>query len=222
MRLLQATEPEEIDKAVAAWEIASVTSSFLIAAWLVPDLGMGRGYLSLLPLSLGFALIFLSHRWRHESAATPGFRIDNFLPAIRLLAIPTLLAICFLIALGWYMGSLRTQRSNLGIWLVTASTLAFIQQYVLLGYLNRRAMILMGRGFFSVFLVAALFVLLHMPNPWLCVLTFVGGLIWAAVYQRAANIFTLALSHAAVTIVLAMALPNWVVINLRIGIKFFG
>jgi membrane protease YdiL (CAAX protease family) len=107
-------------------------------------------------------------------------------------------------------------------WLVTASLWGFIQQYVLQGYLNRRAMILMGRGFFSVLLVATLFALLHMPNPWLCALTFVGGLIWAAAYQRVPNIFALALSHAVVAIALAMTLPNWVVNNLRIGIKFFG
>jgi membrane protease YdiL (CAAX protease family) len=219
---LLTTRSDEIDKAVAAWEIASVTSSFLLAAWLVPALSMGRTTLSLLPLSMGFALMFLSHRWRRESPQTLGFRIDNFLPAIRLVAAPTILAVCFFTMYGFYMGTIRTQRSNLVTWLVTASIWALIQQYVLQGYLNRRAIILMGRGFSSVLLVATLFALLHLPNLWLSILTFVGGLIWAVVYQRTPNIFALAISHAVVAIVLAMTLPNWVVNNLRIGIKFFG
>jgi membrane protease YdiL (CAAX protease family) len=54
------------------------------------------------------------------------------------------------------------------------------------------------------------------------VATFVGGLIWAAVFQFEPNLPALALSHAVMSMLLAMSLPNWVLNNLRIGYRYFG
>jgi len=63
---------------------------------------------------------------------------------------------------------------------------------------------------------------LHLPNPWLMAATFLGGLIWAAVYQRAPNLWALALSHALMTWVLISTLPAAALGGLRVGYKFFG
>src|SRR4051794_1234786 len=48
-------------------------------------------------------------------------------------------------------------------------------------------------------------------------ITFVGGLIWDAVYQREPDNFALAVSHGVVRIVSATELANWVANKLRMG-----
>ena len=74
----------------------------------------------------------------------------------------------------------------------------------------------------SVFVVAFVFALLHMPNPWLAAATFAGGLLWAWVYQRTPNLYALGLSHGLMTWVLISSVPPAALHNLRVGFKFFG
>ena len=98
----------------------------------------------------------------------------------------------------------------------------FVQQYVLQSFINRRAQIVWQRGVRSVLLTAVIFALLHFPNPWLMLITFIGGLVWAFVYQRAPNLFALALSHSLMTWVLVSTLPTSALNHLRIGFKYFA
>jgi len=99
---------------------------------------------------------------------------------------------------------------------------ALFQQYALQGYINRRAQMALGKGGGSILLVASVFAIFHLPNPVLAAVTLVGGLIWAAIYQREANLFALAASHTVASISLAMALPLNVINGLRVGFKYFG
>jgi membrane protease YdiL (CAAX protease family) len=52
--------------------------------------------------------------------------------------------------------------------------------------------------------------------------TFVGGVVWAFVYQRAPNLFALAVSHSVMTWVLVSTLPMQALNHLRIGFKYFA
>jgi membrane protease YdiL (CAAX protease family) len=82
-------------------------------------------------------------------------------------------------------------------------------------------MILAGRGWGSVLIVAVVFALLHLPNVWITTITFVGGLIWAAVYQRVPNLFALAITHSLMTWFIVSTLPPTALHHLRVGLGYF-
>ena len=215
------------DRALAAWEIASVASSILIAEWILSAV-MGRSKLAVaIPIALAFVLMIGSHRWRGETLRDLGFRFDNFLRAGKLLLLPMLLTAVLGLLAGWWFGEgMSFLRWHAGRPIAGQLVLGFgwglLQQYVLQGFINRRAQVIWGQSWLSIILVAILFGGLHLPNPWLAVLTFGGGIIWAAIYQRAPNLFALAVSHSLMTWVLVSTLPASALNHLRIGFKYFG
>lgn len=215
------------DRALAAWEIASVASSILIAEWMLAAMVGRSKFVLAIPIALAFIFMIYSHRRRGETPRDLGLRVDNFLQAVKLLSLPMVLigGVCLLV--GWWAGAeinfLRwhTGRPILGQ-LVLGFGWGLVQQYVLQSFINRRAQIVCGPGWLSILLVALVFGGLHLPNPWLTVVTLVGGVIWAAVYQRAPNIFALAVSHSVITWVLVSTLPASALNHLRIGFRYFG
>jgi membrane protease YdiL (CAAX protease family) len=214
------------DRALAAWEIASVVSSVLLAEWVVFSVGGGSQVLLFVPVTFAFVLMFVSHWLRGESAREVGWRLDNFLEAARLLVMLLAAPALLLLAFGWLNSNLNLVRWTGGQSILGMPALGvlwgLLQQYALQGFINRRAQILWGRGWLSVFLVALVFGALHLPNPVLSLMTFAGGLVWAYVYQRAPNLLALGLSHGVMTWVLVSSLPPASLYNLRVGFKFFG
>jgi membrane protease YdiL (CAAX protease family) len=212
----------EESRALAAWEIASVTSSFLIVAWLILPFADGSKLAGALPVCLAFGLIFLSHRLRQETGREIGWRLDNFLAAARLLILPMAAAASLIILIGWLGQSPHLSFAQLwkrALWL---PAWGLMQEYVMQGYINRRAQIIWGKGWRSILLVALLFAIFHLPNPWLTFATFAGGLLWAAVYQRVPNIPALGLSHGIMALLLVSELPAHTLRGLRVGIKYFS
>ncbi len=206
---------------LALWEIVSVVTSCLIAEWVVLAFAGHARLITAIPVLFAVGLMAFSHRERGETLLDIGFRMDNFLASCRLLLLPTAVAVALIAATGWFAshaifaGQFRARYTSLPLW-------ALFQQYTLNGFINRRAQLALGKGIKSITLVAVVFALLHLPNPLLASLTFIGGLIWAGVYQRHPNLFALALSHTVLSMTLALTISPNLLNSLRVGFKYFG
>ena len=214
-------EVQASNRIIAAWEMISVIMSFLMAEWIVRPFSSHDRITVAVPLAFAIILMVLSHRARGETSHTVGWRVDNFWPALRLLALPILCGTALIILAGFLSGGFASKKWTQGQWLLWLPVWALVQQYALQGFVNRRAQIIFGAGYRSVLVVALVFALLHLPNPWLTAATFIGGLLWAAVYQRVPNLPALAISHALISILLVWAVPNPVLGGLRVGIRYF-
>jgi len=215
------------DRALAAWEIGSLVSSALIAEWILSAAAGRTKLIVLVPAALAFVLAIASHVLHSEGLRDLGFRFDNFLTALKLLALPMIAVAILCAGLGLFFGTRpdpfrwHPERQLAGQ-LALGFLWGLVQQYALQSFINRRAQVIWHQGARSVLLTAFIFAVLHFPNPWLMVVTFIGGLVWCAVYQRAPNLFALALSHAVMTWVLVSTLPLSTLNHLRIGFNYFA
>jgi hypothetical protein len=155
-------------------------------------------------------------RAHHESRGDLGLRLDNIAVSARDVFPATFVLGAALVIVGFALGSLRVDARGLDralLYLVWA----FLQQYALQAIVFRRLLVAGAGPRRAAFVAAIIFSSAHIPNVPLMAFTFAGGWLWTTWFRRHPNLFTLAVSHAVLAIVLVSALPPGVMQNLRVG-----
>jgi membrane protease YdiL (CAAX protease family) len=117
-------------------------------------------------------------------------------------------------------GNLLAQRFALSVALYYWGALA--QQVLMNGYFVNRLSYGLSHRTQVTFLTGILFSLVHLPNPVLTPMTFLGGMLSAYFFQRNKNVYLLALFHTILAVTIKYFLPHAWHHNLRVGPGFFG
>jgi membrane protease YdiL (CAAX protease family) len=193
--------------------LALILGLIFAIIWIVKPLG--RPGLDLTLRVLTGVLLFASPLLHHDSLERLGLRIDNFVSALAGVLPISAAAAAVAIVAGWSLHSIDPPRDparELAYYLAWA----FAQQFALQAIVLRRLEDIGVRGA-APFAAAALFSLVHAPNPGLVILTFLGGLLWCSNFRRTPNLFAVTLSHAVLAVVIASTMPPQVIGGYRIG-----
>lgn len=182
--------------------------------WVADPLVDVPGPWVVLPVVIVIALCLAHNR----KSGDWGFSSRAFVPALTwsiALTVPLVAALWFI---GHAMGPAPVRREPLLDFLYVM-VWGGAQQFVLQTVVLRESQAVAGRG--AVFLAAAVFASLHLPNPFLVIVTFTGGLAWCWIYARHPNVLPLALSHATATVVILLSFDPAVTGGLRTGWHYF-
>lgn len=168
-------------------------------------------------VAVGGAVIALAvwHNLRHGEW---GVRWRVIGGASRGALLVTLPGVALIFAAGWALGTLHDRRDFLGSF-VPLVVWGVGQQWVLQTVLLREAQRASSRRV-GIVVAAALFGLLHLPNPLLTAVTIVGAVCWCAIYDRYPNIVPLAVSQGLGTLALRHAFDPETLGRLRVGYSY--
>jgi hypothetical protein len=208
-----------ISRRQAILELAFMVSCVEAIMWIVPLVPDQRTAYKGLALMIVVLLVTCLVR-DLVGARRLGFRLDNFPRVLARLMLPLAAFVLITVAVGFAAGTLRFGARFYSM-LTFVPPWALLQQYMLLGFSNHRLRLIVGQGRASVVATAALFSLLHLPNPALTVACAAGGYIWAREYEREPNLFATAITHGVASAFLANTLPGWLLKNMVVGYNFF-
>ena len=192
----------------------AIAAIILGYTWVAAPLVAVRGPWLVLPVVLVVTLCVLHNRRSQDW----GFASRAFWPALGWSLALTVVFVALLVFLGGRLGPPPHRDAPLLDFLYVIIW-GGSQQFVLQTVIRREAGAVFGRV--AVLVAAAIFAAFHAPNPFLMTVTFIGGLVWCAIYSRHPNIVPLALSHAAATVAILTSFPPSVTGALRTGWRYF-
>ena len=216
----EAAAPLDREVIVTSLEVILVVAFLLVYIWIIEP--RSRAYAA--PgFVVFFAFAFLLHVRHNDTAAELGIRLDTFGRALREAFLVIVPALILTATLGVRLGggvALDPQRTALAfLW---GYPWALFQQYGLQCVIGRRLeRVVRGEVAHDV-TCAALFGTLHLPNPFLTVVTFGAAYCFCALFRRCPNLFALALAHTLASTVLYHFLPPEITHFMRVGPGFFG
>jgi membrane protease YdiL (CAAX protease family) len=164
------------------------------------------------------AVVSILAAWHDFRRGEWGFSWRAFGPGLwRSLAI-TSAAVILILAAGAAVGTLHDRRDFLGS-LAPLVVWGGAQQWILQTVVLREAQRATSRTR-GIAIAAALFGVVHLPNPLLAPVTGIAALVWCRLYDRYPNIIPLALSHGLGTLALRYAFDETITGRLRIGASY--
>ena len=170
-----------------------------------------------------FLFLLSTHVWHKDTMSILGFRLDNFLPCLKLGMLAFVPFILVLTFVGLLSGRIWT---ILGHWQIVRHALRYIfwatfQQYGLQGYFHHRVMKAISNPMLSSIISGLIFMSLHFPNPVLMIFTLLGGFALSVVYSKEPNIFALGIFHGLIGLWLANSFPREILHNMRVGPGYY-
>jgi hypothetical protein len=204
---------------VSGIEVALVVAFLMVYIWYIdplPQSYMGPGFV------LFFAFTFVSHLRHGDRPADLGIRVDTFGRALREAVLVMTPALLLAAALGLYLGGgagLDLRRTALAfLWGYPS---ALFQEYGLQCVIGRRMGEVIANPIGHDLTCAALFGALHLPNPFLSIVTFGAAYCFCALFRRCPNLFALALAHTLASTILYHFLPPHITHFMRVGPGYF-
>lgn len=163
-----------------------------------------------------------AHRRRGESLYEVGFRIDNLGIATRLVVIyvgPWMLVAA---VAAWVLGEPSfPPAADWPLRIFKLVAWGTLQQYVLLAFVRRRMGDVFSSGRAATVASAVVFGLLHLPNPFLVVVTTSAGALACWLYGRAPNLPALGIAHGLLSFLVYYGLPRALTGGMRVGPAFW-
>ncbi len=98
---------------------------------------------------------------------------------------------------------------------------ALVQQFILQDFFLPRLLRLFSVRAVAIVAAGLLFAVAHIPNPLLVIATLVWGIVACALFLRYRNLYILGLAHAIFGMCLAVAVPNAIHHQMRVGIGYW-
>jgi len=166
---------------------------------------------------LAFIVVtFFVHRDRFKDL---GFGSAGLVKGLRILALPTVIGAALLIVAAIPTHFIQARPLS---GLAKYFAWALLQQFALQSFFGNRLLLILKDPNRAAWMNGALFAAVHIPNPVLVPVTFVGGYFLTRVFFSTRNIVPLAVSHAIIGSLLAVALPVAWHHGLRVGPGYYG
>ncbi|MDP2577666.1 MAG: CPBP family glutamic-type intramembrane protease [Candidatus Palauibacterales bacterium] len=171
-----------------------------------------------IPLLTVIVAIPFASVWLHgDSLRELGLRFDNFWASARDVGAITLIGAGFVLAIGMLVGSAPSLETVTLRRFLLYPFWGLAQQFAMQSFTYRRVREGLKAPIPAAALTAMLFALPHLPNWSLASVTLLGGYVWCRLFERNPNLFTLALSHGWLAVLLRATWPAVWLHNLRIG-----
>jgi len=189
----------------------AILGTILLYTWILEPRGV--------PVVVPAAVVVVLTAWSALRTRTFGLSIKELVPASRATVLFTVPAVLVVLAVGFGIGTFHDPArlvENFAALVPWGAAQQWVLQTVVLREARQRTSPVR-----SVVLAAFLFALVHLPNPLLMLMTFIGALGWCAIFMRHPNVVPLAFSHAVATLALLTAFGDGLIGRLRIGAAYF-
>lgn len=160
---------------------------------------------------------FASNFLHRDGLRELGMRLDNLWNSAREVGLATLIGAIAVVGVGLLTGADPDLPRGVARSFLLYPVWGLTQQYAMQSFTYRRVREGTGRPELAAAITAFCFASAHWPNLALALVTLVGGYVWCRLFERHPNLFTLALSHGWLAVLLRYSWPAEWLHNLRIG-----